>query len=400
MVARIAEVFWVFIQLGLTTFGGPAASIALFQNLIVQKCRWVDAREFMDYVSVSHLIPGPIAVQLSLHLGYRRAGLLGALAAVFGFVVPAAFITWICAVLYISGQNLLWLQACLKGIRPAIVAVVLTSVIQLGKRYLVAPKNWLVFALVAAGLIWGGNPILLLLAGALAIGLWPVKSRTRGPETGPPGPAENSQQTPSQQPPPKQSSDAWMLVSGTPFFAALVQKAACSTLSPIFLFLQFAKIGLFLYGGGNVLAAYLSSDFVETGLISHQVLLDALAVGQSTPGPILTVATFLGYLLAGTPGAVAATVGILTPCLLLASILHPLAERTRSSRFFAKIFEGISVSIIGLIVGVSFRLGWEIFVSPVPLLLGTIYLLLLTLFRVSAVQVIAAAALLGLLIYY
>jgi chromate transporter len=393
MLARVAEVFWIFIQLGLTTFGGPGASIALFQHVIVQKRRWLEAREFMEYVSLSHLIPGPIAVQLSLHLGYRRAGLLGAGAAVLGFVLPAAFITWVCAVLYVNGQNLSWLEACLKGIRPAIVAVVLTSVLQLGKTYLTVARNWLVLSIVGGGVVLGGNAMVLLLVGAILVTIWPLGN---GPIAG----KESSQRNPSQRPTQDPRSKTSLIVLGTPPLAMLAQSPGWGTLSPVLLFLLFAKIGLFLYGGGSVLVAYLTNDLVETGIISHHVLLDALAVGQSTPGPILTVATFLGYLLAGTPGAIAATAGIIIPCLLLASLFHPFAKRTRSSPFFAKVFEGISVSVIGLILGTSLRLGWAVFITPIAVVLGTFYLALLTLLRVSAVQVIAAAALIGLLLSF
>ncbi len=393
MTTRVAEVFWVFIQLGLTTFGGPAASIALFQQLIVQRRRWLEAREFMDYVSVSHIIPGPIAVQLSLHLGYRRAGPLGAIAAVLGFVLPAAFTTWICAVFYVSGQNLSWLEACLKGIRPAIVAIVLTSVLQLGKSYLSRARNWLVFALVGGGLLLGGNPMLLLVMGAMLLTLWPFEKR---PSVGKRSPQQHQSERAAQDPPPRIGG---ILVGSLPL-AVLSQSVGWRTLSPTLLFLLFAKIGLFLYGGGSVLVAYLTSDLVETGIISHQVLLDALAVGQSTPGPILTVATFLGYLLAGTAGAIAATAGITAPCLLLASILHPLAKRSRSNPIVEKLFEGISVSIIGLILSVSLRLGWEVFASPIAAFLGTFYLALIILLRVSPVRLIPAAALIGVLIYH
>jgi len=393
MLRRFLEVLWVFTQIGITSFGGPATSIALMQQALVQKRQWLSRQEFMDFVGVSSLIPGPMIVQLSLHLGYRRAGLWGAFAAVAGFVVSAAAITWLCAIVYVGNQKLPQLDACLQGIRPAVMAVILFSLCELGSWRAWGLSDFLLLAGTAAAFLAGGNPFLVLVAATIAgtaLKRWfPSRQSAVARRTGKNADAEADQEDPG----------------GTHLFlpyvwSGIVPAAAGTTgLSLWWLFLTFAKIGLFLYGGGNVIAAYLSNDFVKTGILTHQQLLDALAVGQSTPGPIITIATFIGYLLGGHLGAVAATAGIITPCIVMASLLHSLVRKVRRQRWAAGLFDALSVAVLGLILGVWLDLARQVFTQPLPMLLGIVCLVLLWKLRVSSVRLILASALTGLLLW-
>ncbi|MBC7352704.1 MAG: chromate efflux transporter [Thermogutta sp.] len=382
---QLAEILWVFALLGLASFGGPAASIAIMQQTLVRRRRWLSDTEFMDYVGASHLIPGPIAVQLSLHLGYRRAGLLGALAAVVGFVVPAAMITWLCAVVYVRNQGLPALEACLSTVRPVILGIILVSIKQIAQGRWRRPTNLVILAAVVAAYMWGANPFAVLVAGTfLGMLLFHVIQPKK--ENSPPG--DRPPEVPA-------SRHTFPFIGG---MTAAGTSALITQMSPLQLFLVFAKVGVFLYGGGNVLAAYLASEFVNTGILSHQQLLDALAVGQSTPGPILTVATFLGYVLGGHIGAVAATAGIITPCMVLASVLHPYVRKARSYRWSAAFLDALMLAVIGLILGVCVDLGRQVFTQPVAIVLGLFTLWAAGVWKISPVRLILAAALLGLLI--
>lgn len=398
MVRSLLEVLWVFAQIGVTSFGGAAASIAVMQRVVVHKLGWLSRREFLDFAAASYLIPGPIAVQLSLHLGYRRAGLWGACAAVAGFVGSAAAITWLCAVLYVRNQGLPQWDACLQGVRPAILAVILMSLGELAKGVVHGPRDLVLTVGTAIGFLAGGNPFLVLIAAALAgtvakrIFPGPPIAGPREDGTIADGEAEQDEQS-------DRERHAGMSIILPPTLISLAPAAVAPSLGFLGMFLAFAKIGLFLYGGGNVIAAYLSNDFVKTGILTHQQLLDALAVGQSTPGPILTVATFIGYLLGGHLGAVAATAGLITPCVLLASLLHSWVRKIRRQTWAAGLFEALSAAVLGLILGVWLDLARQVFTQPLPTLLCAACLILLWRCKVSPVQVVFASALTGLLLW-
>ncbi len=398
MLQRFLEVLWVFTQIGITSFGGAAASIAVMQRVVVHKLGWLSRREFLDFAAASHLIPGPVAVQLSLHLGYRRAGLGGACAAVVGFVGSAAAITWLCAVLYVRNQGLPQWDACLQGVRPAILAVILISLGQLGKGVLRGPRDLVLTAGAAIGFLAGGNPFWVLiaavLAGTAAQRIFPEPPIARPRQGGaiPDEEAERDEQA-------DRERQAGMPIPLPPAWSSLAPAAVTPSLGLLGMFFAFAKIGLFLYGGGNVIAAYLSNDFVKTGILTHQQLLDALAVGQSTPGPILTVATFIGFLLGGHLGAVAATAGLIAPCVLLASLLHSWVRKMRGQSWAAGLFDALSAAVLGLILGVWLDLARQVFTQPLPTLLCAACLVLLWRSKVSPIQVILASALTGVLFW-
>lgn len=385
MIIKLCQIIWTFAQIGLVSFGGPAASIAIMQRTIVDRRKWVTQSEFLDFVAVSHMIPGPIAVQLSLHLGYRRGGLLGALAAVFGFVVPAAFITWAVAVFYQRSHALPALEACLAGVRPAVLAVILISLWDIAGR-LTWNKWRFVLLAVVVGLNLLGIDAIVIMAFTLAYSAFYLSVTARKSR----GQGKAVETNSEKDQPPAQGPNLFGIFLPT---AAAFSKASLVGKS-LYLFGMFFKIGLLLYGGGNVVAAYIQSDFVDRGLLTQAQFLDALAIGQSTPGPILTVATFVGYMLAGHLGAIAATLGIITPCVILASLVHPWVVMARSSEKIATFLNVINLVVIGLILSVCLNLGIWVFQDLKAIGFAVVAGVLLW-FKVPPVVVVIAAGLAG-----
>lgn len=386
IVFRLWQVFWVFTQMGLTSFGGPAASIALMQRAIVDRRKWITQSEYLDFVAASHIIPGPIAVQLSLHLGYRRAGLPGAIIAVVGFVVPAAAITWAIAVFYQRTQGLPQLEATLWGVRPAVLAVILVSLWQIAKRLSWNNKRLAILA-GAVGLNLLGIDAFIIMALALGLGGIYLLMMTRSRQQ------HAMQKDPPKQVPEKGESDKRLASFLVPTVAMFSQ--ASLSMKSLYLFGMFFKIGCLLYGGGNVLAAYIQSDFVDHGLLNHTQFLDALAVGQSTPGPVLTVATFVGYLLAGHMGSVSATLGIITPCVIIAALVHRFVSQARNYVSLSVLLNVVNVVVVGLILSVCISLGTVVFqdFAAIGVALGAGAALLFL--DIPPIVVILGAAILG-----
>jgi len=387
MVLRLWQVFWVFTQIGLASFGGPAASIALMQRAIVDRRKWITQAEYLDFVAASHIIPGPIAVQLSLHLGYRRAGLPGAIIAVAGFVVPAAAITWAIAVFYQRTQGLPQLEATLWGVRPAVLAIILVSLYQIARK-LAWNKTRLGILAGVVGLNLLGIDAFTVMAlvfgvGVIYLSVTVMRSRQQ----------QVMQKDPPKQPPEIENSDERLASFLVPTVAMFSQ--ASLWMKSLYLFGMFFKIGCLLYGGGNVLAAYIQSDFVDHGFLNHTQFLDALAVGQSTPGPVLTVATFVGYLLAGHMGAVSATLGIITPCVIIATLVHRFVSRARNYESTSVVLNVVNVVVVGLILSVCISLGTVVFQDfaavGVVLVAGALLLFL----DIPPIVVVVGAALLG-----
>lgn len=377
----------MFTQIGLASFGGPAASIALMQRAIVDRRKWVTQSEFLDFVAASHIIPGPIAVQLSLHLGYRRAGLLGAIIAVAGFVVPAATITWAIAVFYQRSQGLPQLEAILRGIRPAVLAIIGVSLWQVAAK-LSWNKTRLVLLTAVVGLSLLGIDAFIVMA--CTLGLGGIYLALKAARSRPQKSTNIKPSIPAASEKPPEERLASFLVPSLAIFSQ-----ASLWVKSLYLFGMFFKIGCLLYGGGNVLAAYIQSDFVDHGLLSHTQFLDALAVGQGTPGPVLTVSTFIGYLLAGHLGAVSATLGIITPCVLIATFAHQFVSRARNYELTSILLNMMNVVVIGLILSVCINLGVRVFQDLLAVAIAVVVGVLLLVFDVPAIVVIFGAAMAG-----
>jgi chromate transporter len=326
----LGEVAALFLRLGCTAFGGPAAHVALMHEEVVRRRGWVSEQEFLDLIGAANLIPGPNSTELAIHLGYRRAGWPGLLMAGTLFIVPAMLLVLVIAWAYVRFGTTPQADALLYGIKPVIIVIVAQALWRLGRAAVKTPLLGAVGAGVLALYLLGGNEIALLFGGgAAAVLLTGAWRRVR----------------------------AGSMSAGLPFLGSwLTLPAAASAavaFSQVTLFLTFLKIGAVLYGSGYVLLAFLRNDFVERlGWLTSQQLLDAVAVGQFTPGPVFTTATFVGYLVGGVPGALLATAGIFLPSFLFVAATARLVVRLRAVPWTASLLDGVNIAAVGLMAAV------------------------------------------------
>lgn len=333
----LIRIVGLFARVGLVAFGGPAAHVALLESEFVSRRRWIPRQRFLDLMGATNLIPGPNSTEMTMHLGYERGGAPGMFAAGLGFIGPAACITAVLAWVYLRLGELPAAEPILAGVRPAVLVVILGAVWRLGRK---AVRGWPLAAIaccVAAAVWLGAGEVTAILAGGLlgALGL----------------------SLPS----------LWHRVTGLLAGLVVLASKALGAAEPVELSklgLFFLKVGAVLYGSGYVLVAFLEGGLVnDYGWVTRQQLLDAIAVGQFTPGPVLTAATFLGYLVAGVPGAAVATVGIFLPAFGFVWLLNPLVRRLRETRFTAAFLDAIGASAVGLMAVVALDLATATFVS-------------------------------------
>ena len=371
----LAEVAAVFTRLGVTAFGGPAAHIAAMEDELVAKRAWVTRDEFADLVGAANLIPGPNSTELAIHLGYRRAGWLGLLVAGCCFIVPAVLLVWGIAWGYVRYGARVEVQAMLQGMQPAVLAVVVQAIWRL-KGSLARTRAGIVLAALAlAGLLLGVSEITLLLAAVGAALLWALAERGR---------------------------DVSVRLSAAPLFSlglfpAAVELAVMPLLSNSAIFWSFARIGSVLFGSGYVLLTFLRGEFVtRLGVLTEAQLLDAIAVGQVTPGPVFSAATFAGYLLGGHGGAAAATAGIFLPAFVGVAVTAPFVARLRQSRVLSRTLDAVNAVTLALMAGAVLLMVRGFAPSPLSLaILGGASLLLLRT-TIGAGWVLVAGALAGL----
>jgi chromate transporter len=361
----------LFLKLGITGFGGPAAHIGMMHDEIVKRRKWLSDQEFLDLLGATNLIPGPNSTEMAIHIGYLRAGWPGLITAGVCFIAPAMLIVMVLAAIYAQYGTTPQVTWLLYGIKPVVIAIIVQALWSLGKH---AVNGWLT-ALVAGGVaalyFLGVNEIALLFGGGLIVMLALNLKRLR-----PRGMA------------------AFLLPAGG---LAILAQALVPFSLPL-MFLTFLKIGSVLYGSGYVLLAFLRADFVvQYGWLTDQQLLDAISIGQVTPGPVLTTATFIGYLLGGTPGAVLATIGIFLPAFIFVAISNPWIPRMRNSAWFGGLLDGVNASALGLMGGVTWQLGRSSIVDPLTALIAVAALVLLVRFKVNSTWLIAGGALIGLL---
>jgi chromate transporter len=380
------EVATVFLRLGATAFGGPAAHIGMFRQELVVRRKWVTDERFLDLLGAVNLIPGPNSTEMAIHLGYVRAGWRGLLAAGFCFIAPAFVMVLVLAVLYTNYGSTPTADALLYGIKPVIIAIVAQAVYGLMPKAFKAPGLWLTGIGVILLYFLGLNELILLFGGGAAyvIGMRLIERRRTG----------------AMALLPLALNPAKLLPLSTVLNAPMLLQAA-QTAVPVSLgtlFLSFLKIGALLYGGGYVLLAFLRGDFVDAyGWITNQQLLDAVAVGQFTPGPLFTTATFVGYLIAGFPGAVVATVGIFLPSFIFVAITNPLIPKMRQSKLFSAFLDGVNAAAVGLMAAVTVELGVDALIDPLTIGLAAAALVLLIRFKINATWLIVAGGVIGLI---
>jgi chromate transporter len=352
----MSEVAWLFLKLGTIAFGGPAAHIAMMRDEVVRRRRWLSDEQFVDLLGATNLIPGPNSTEMAIHLGFLRAGWPGLIAGGICFIVPAMLIVLACAWLYVrygARPEAGWL---LYGVKPVVIAIVVQAIWGLLRS---AVKGYLLGGIGVVTLmlsLLGANEIALLLGGGVvAVLLTTVGSR------------------------------------GVAAPLGLGAGVGLTTL-----FLVFLKIGSVLYGSGYVLLAFLRHDFVDRlGWLTDQQLLDAVAVGQVTPGPVFTTATFIGYVLAGVPGAALATLGIFLPSFVFVALSHPLVPKIRASRRAGAFLDGVNVAALGLMAAVTWQLGQAAIVDVTTAALALIALVLLFRFRVNSAWLVLGGSAVG-----
>jgi chromate transporter len=377
----LREVAAVFTRLGLTAFGGPAAHIAAMDDELVTRRRWLSRDEFADLVGAANLIPGPNSTELAIHLGYRRAGWAGLLVAGSCFIVPAVLLVWIIAWSYVAVGARVEVQAMLQGMQPAVLAVVVQAIWRLKGSLARTPLGALLAAVAFVGLLLGASELVLLL-GAVVVALAAATfGRRRDQGKGRPVLIPLLQPT----------------MADTAVTAGAVTGAIGAALPVSVIFLSFAKIGSVLFGSGYVLLTFLRGEFVtRLGVLSEAQLLDAIAIGQVTPGPVFSAATFVGYLLGGHPGAAAATLGIFLPAFVGVAVTAPLVSRLRQSPVLSRALDAVNAVTLAFMAGVVLLMARGFVLSPLSLaiLVGASVLLLRT--RVGAGWVLLGGALIGL----
>ena len=378
--ARLREVVALFLKLGTIAFGGPAAHIAMMRDEVVRRRHWIDEQQFLDLLGATNLIPGPNSTEMAIHLGYVRAGWRGLIAAGICFIVPAMTIVMALAWVYVEYGSLPQAQWLLYGVKPVILAVVVVALWGLGRT---AVKDT-VTALVGLGslaLYWliGFNEILILLLGGAAVLLARLATRKGAAVFF--GASETLIHEVTRRHTKDDYSSRVLRLTLASSFADryLLQAEAAPTLWQ--LFLTFLKIGSLLYGSGYVLLAFLRSDFVtRTGWLTDQQLLDAVAIGQFTPGPVFTTATFIGYLLGGWAGAIVSTIAIFLPSFIFVALSNPFVPRLRRSWVTGAVLDGVVVASLALMAAVTWQLGRAAVVDiPTAVLaLAALFLLLRT----------------------
>ncbi len=360
---RLGQVLAVFLKLGCVGFGGPAVHFATIEEETVQRRGWLSRQHYLDLLGATNLIPGPNSTEVAMHVGYHRAGLAGLVTAGLGFILPAALLTTVFAWIYVHYGQLVFVRPVLMGVKPAVVVVIFSAGWRLGRKALRGASLLAIAAAAAAGSLlgWGAISTLLVVSGAGLLWLRLTKYRVaRSDATSPPRGS---------------SAAVWgvgldRLLGGGPALigSAAATSTAAAAATPVTLWqlgLFFLKVGAVLYGTGYVLVAYLEGGLVEQyGWLKHEQLLDAFAVGNLTPGPILSTATFIGFVLLATPesswpgllGAAVATTAIFLPSFVFVAVLGPIIPRLRQSRWAAAFLDAVNAASIGLIAAVTLML--------------------------------------------
>jgi chromate transporter len=378
--SRLAEVARLSLKLGLTAFGGPAAHIAMLRDEIVTRRAWITDAHFLDLLAATNLIPGPNSTEMVIHAGYHRAGRRGLLVAGALFILPAALITLVMAWIYEGYGATPQLESFLFGVKPVVIAVIAQAIWGLGRtisgQLPLLAGAVLAFVLALAGV----NELVVLLGLGAAVAIARAFAGRGGSVV------SLIMAIPTTQ----------NVIQQAPHFAPVLA-AAIEPYSPVRLFLEFFKIGATLYGSGYVLVSFLQQDFVENlGWLTEQQLLDAVAVGQFTPGPVFSTATFVGYLVGGWSGAALATIAIFLPSFVFVAVTQPYIPKLRSSPWAAGFLDGVSAAAVGLMAAVTVTLGRAALVGPFTIGLALLAAVLLIRLRINSAWLIVGGGLLGL----
>lgn len=333
LMRELITIAGLFVRLGLTAFGGPAAHIAMLEAEVVGRLKWMERQHFLDLMGATNLIPGPNSTEMVMHVGLHRAGIAGMVVAGLAFIGPAAGLTLLLAVCYVQYGSLPQVAPLLFGVKPAVLVLIGAAVYKLGKKALKHQAYYLLGLGVGVAGLLGVNEVVAILGGGL-LGMLAIQLANR-------------------------------FFSHTLLILPLLHLVRWGESKSVPLFLTFLKIGAILFGSGYVLVAYLEGELVEKlGWLSQAQLLDAIAAGQFTPGPVLTTATFVGYQVAGLTGALLATVGIFLPSFCFVALLNPFIPRLRNSAWSAAFLDAVNVSAVGIMLSVLLQMGHQSLLAP------------------------------------
>lgn len=367
--SHLKEVATVFFKLGCFAFGGPAAHIAMMESEIIQKRKWMTQEHFLDLIGATNLIPGPNSTEMTMHCGHERAGKPGLFVAGIAFIFPAVIITGILAYLYVQYGELPEVAPFLFGIKPAVLAIIAAAVFKLGKKAAKTTELVILGILVLIAALLGVHEVLALLTAGILGGLYfYTKSKA------------------------KTSSKAILPV---PFLISGV----LSNTSILKVFLTFLKVGAILYGSGYVLFAYLDAELVTRGWLTRTELIDAIAVGQFTPGPVLSTSTFIGYQLSGLWGAIAATAGIFLPSFIFVMILNPILPKLQGSKVFRYFLDAVNVAAVAVMLAVLIIMGKETLINWRAILIAALSVFFVfSKWKLNVMWLITGGAILGYLL--
>jgi chromate transporter len=369
----LAEIAFVFLKLGTIAFGGPAAHIAMMEDEFVRKRKWITEAEFLDRLGAANLMPGPSSTEVAIFIGHTKRGWRGLVVAGSCFILPAAVLVTLLAMMYVRYGSLPQVAGVLYGIKAVVIAIIGQALWKLA-RTAVKTKLLAAVGVLSLGLSFlGVDPILMLLAaGAISAAIAATAKKKRDFAIA-------------------QKSAGWVVLGAA--------SAAVAPVSIGRLFLSFLKIGSVVFGSGYVLLAFLRTEFVtRLSWLTEKQLIDAVAVGQFTPGPLFTTATFIGYIVAGIPGAIVATIGIFLPGFLLVAVGGPLVPKIRRSALAGAALDGITVASLALMAVVTWQLARAALVDWITILLAAASLAASLQFRIGPVWLLAGAAVVGWLV--
>jgi len=365
---ELKEIALLFLKLGSIAFGGPAAHISMMEDEVVHKRKWMTQEHFLDLVGATNLIPGPNSTEMTMHCGHERAGWKGLFVAGICFITPAVLITGFLAWFYQKYGQLPEVEPFIYGIKPAVIAIIIMAAYRLGKK---AVKNtelaFLGFLTITACLLGVNEIVALFGCGLLGLILYYVKSNR----------------------------------NSLNIFIPLIwlQPKDFLHIGALKIFLIFLKVGAILYGSGYVLFAFLDTELVATGLLSRQALIDSIAIGQITPGPVLSTATFIGWQMQGATGAIAATLGIFLSSFLFVLLLNPLIPRMRKSKVVGAILDAVNVAAVALIVAVCLTMARDTLTDWRSQLIAILSLIVVFFFKkFNSAFIVIAGAVLGYLL--
>ncbi len=371
--ASLLEVCLVFLRLGTLSFGGPAAHIAMMENEFVQKRQWLERGKFLELVGASNLIPGPTSTELAIYIGYLKAGWPGLIGAGVFFILPAMLIVLFLAHIYVLYGELPQVSFALYGVKPVIVAIIAQAIWNLGKTAVKDVPSGLIGGMALGLSFFVVNPLfLLMLSGVAMIAI-------------------------------KRAHKIKMNVFFAPLLALVdvtkneaAQAAAGAKLSLAALFVTFFKIGAVLYGSGYVLLAFLWTDFVQNyQVLTSQQLLDAVAIGQVTPGPVFTTATFIGYVIAGIPGAIVATIAIFLPSFVFVPVISIFLSKIKNSAIASDFLAGVIVASLALMASVTWTLAMSSVIDWLTALLAMLSCIAIFKYRVNTTWLIFGGGAIG-----